>query len=241
MAGVNDALVTSLCERVRALEDILDGIDAREQRTTALAVSVQQRVEQNEKRIQGLARLAAIVQPEDEAVEAGAPRHARPKRDRHGLTLIPGGLAALAPVAFLCHSGLLTVTFAALRAWLKTEFGRWAAAAVLFGVAGATAAGTVAAVDVQAGTPPHPHAIIRVHHHRKRHWQQQNPPPLPARPPLAVHHASRHHQRPRADDDATPTPGPSPTDTETPTPAPSATATGTGIPSPGATGTPPGG
>jgi hypothetical protein len=72
------------------------------------------------------------------------PAHAKPRRDRHGLRVIPGGLAALVPVpghgaaAFLPAFG---------QVWLgRRAWPRWAMAAVALGLAMATEVPTAADV-----------------------------------------------------------------------------------------------
>lgn len=228
----NDALVASLAaglqmaeRHIRDLQDIIDGIDRREQRTTALVVSVQQRVEIAEARIRATAQLARLAaQPEDQAAEVGASHHSHAKlRDRHGMHIVRG--LAFAPLG------------AGLRWVVRSNAHKVITAAAGLSVA---AAATVSA-PVIAGAPavPHPHAIVRAHHHRRRTGPHSMEPPVPAGLPAAAPVAVHHHHHADSDDGPAPTPepSPSPTDSATPTPAPSAS--GTGIPSPGTS--PPGG
>lgn len=135
-----DAHGPSLDGRVRALEDIIDGLDAEQRRTR--------------ERLADVARLAEIVMTAPGDPRA-VPRHAKPKRDRHGLRVIPGGLAALVPLAMPGHgaAGLAPVA-AGWRLWVSPRnWPRWAAAALLLGLTGATA------MPAAAGVPDRP-----VHH-----------------------------------------------------------------------------
>jgi hypothetical protein len=119
----DDAHGPSLDGRVRALEDIIDGLDAEQQRTR--------------ERLADVARLAEIMTPPP---ESPSPRHAKPKRDRHGLRVIPGGLAAFVPLAMPGHGAAGVLVPAAGRVWLsRRAWPRWAVAALALGVAGATA------------------------------------------------------------------------------------------------------
>lgn len=97
----DDALVPSLIARVRALEDILDGMDARIERTWA--------------QLRDEGRAEVILR---RALTAGvpSPRHAA-RRDRHGLHVVQGIIAA----AVLCaawgawHGGTHRVALAVAR------------------------------------------------------------------------------------------------------------------------------
>lgn len=226
-----DALVASLYERVRTLEDIIGGLDARAQRATALAVSTQAQVEQNTARLRDMARLAEIV-THDEAAQVPGPRHAAPPRDRHGLRVIPGGLAAFAPAAFLLHDGIGAACLTAWR-WIwaaKHDHVRWAASAILLGAAGAWGV-PAAAQYASAGPVPHPRAVVP--YHRPRHHRPDWPSKLPV-PPAVVHRADRdrrHDGSEGAVQGPVPSPvnlapAPLPSPSILPTPTPSGTVTG---------------
>jgi hypothetical protein len=133
----DDAHGPSLDGRVRALEDIIDGLDAEQRRTR--------------ERLADVARLAEIVMeaPGDPRLPPG--RH-RARRDRHGLRVIPGGLAALVPVPGHGAAALVPV---AGQVWLSARnWPRWAVAALALGLAGAVA--VPATADVRDHDP---HAV----------------------------------------------------------------------------------
>jgi hypothetical protein len=138
----DDAHGPSLDGRIRALEDIIDGLDAEQRRTR--------------ERLADVARLAEIVMQAPGDPRA-APRHAKPKRDRHGLRVIPGGLAALVPLAMPGHgAGLVPV--AAVRVFLsRRAWPRWVAAVLAVALAGATETATADA-DI-----PYPHTVTCAH------------------------------------------------------------------------------
>ena len=140
----DDAHGPSLDGRVRALEDIIDGLDAEQRRTR--------------ERLANVARLAEIV-TEAPGDPRAAPRHAAPKRDRHGLYGIKGGLAALVPVAMPGHGAAAVLVPAWHLLLSRRNWPRWAEAAVALGLAGASAVPTAA--DVR-DAPVH-HAPAAVH------------------------------------------------------------------------------
>jgi hypothetical protein len=140
----DDAHGPSLDGRIRALEDIIDGLDAEQRRTR--------------ERLADVARLAEIVMQAPGDPRA-APRHAKPKRDRHGLRVIPGGLAALVPLAMPGHGGA-GLAPAAGHLWLSARnWPRWAVAALALGLAGATA--MPAAADIPDPPAHHAPGLIR--------------------------------------------------------------------------------
>jgi hypothetical protein len=148
----DDAHDPSLDGRVRALEDIIDGLDAEQRRTR--------------ERLADVARLAEIMTPP----QSPSPRHAAPKRDRHGLKVIPGGLAALVPLAMPGHGGAGLVPVAG-QVWLSARnWPRWAVAAVALGLAGVMAAPTAADVR-DAPARPAPAADC----HAPRSWHPNRP------------------------------------------------------------------
>ena len=90
------------------------------------------------------------------------PRRRRPAHRRQGrshLRVIPGGMAALVPLAV--HAPAAAAAVPAAHVWLsRRAWPRWAVAAVALGLAGATAMPT-------AADTVHPHAVvIRMHRHR---------------------------------------------------------------------------
>jgi len=86
---------------------------------------------------------------DDAGYPAEPPPPRKPKRDRHGLRVIPGGLAALVPLAMPGHGAAALVP--AAQVWLsRRNWPRWAVAAVALGLAGATA------VPAAAGVPDPP-------------------------------------------------------------------------------------
>jgi hypothetical protein len=114
--------VAELAARVAAIEAMRDRVERRERIDEILA----------------------------SAVHAPAPRHAAPKRDRHGLRVIPGGLVALVPAPGHGAAALVPV---AGQLWLsRRNWPRWAVAALALGLAGATAVPTAASVRDQG--PP---------------------------------------------------------------------------------------
>jgi len=132
----DDASQRSLDEEIRQLRAIVEGLAARAEREE---------------------RIGAIL------ASAGEPAPPRPRRrhrrDRHGLRVIPGGLAALVPLAAHGHAAVAAVpaghVLLSRRAWP-----RWAVAALALGLAGATAMPT-------AADTVHPRAAVaRVHRHR---------------------------------------------------------------------------
>jgi hypothetical protein len=145
----DDAHGPSLDGRVRTLEDIIDGLDA-EQRDL-------------KQRLADVARLAEIV---TQPPQREAPRHAAPKRDRHGLRVIPGGLAAFVPLLLPGHPPAAVLVPAAGRAWLSRRSVRLAAVVLALGLVGATETATADADP----PPPHPHAVVRVHHLHRPGW-----------------------------------------------------------------------
>jgi hypothetical protein len=136
----DDGLDPSLRERVRALEDIIDGLDAEQRRTRQRLVDV--------------ARLAVTVAqaPGDPRLP---PRHAKP-RDRSHLRVIPGGLAALVPMPG--HGAAALVPVAGGHLLLSARnWPRWAVAALALGLAGAVA--VPAAADIRDTDAHHAPAV----------------------------------------------------------------------------------
>jgi hypothetical protein len=107
-------------------------------------------------RLADVARLAEIVMQAPGDPRA-SPRHAAPKRDRHGLRVIPGGLAALVPMPG--HGAAALVPVGGHLLLSARNWPRWAVAAVALGLAGATAVPTAASVRDQE--PP---AVTCAHH-----------------------------------------------------------------------------
>jgi hypothetical protein len=233
----DDALVTSLIARVRTLEDILDGMDCRIENNKDLALSAQAQAERAASRARDAAEAEQILR---RALAGGAPEaapyhhHARP-RDRHGLRLIPGGLAAFAPLGLIAaHGGVPAVLVTGWRwLWHGPARSHFVAAAAAVAVGTAVAVPTVAAVQASPAPYTRP-AVVRVHHHHHRPpWRPQ--PWAPAGPRDAANHASRHHPRRRVTA-VLPTTAPTPTAAPTPTPSATPTAGPTPTPEPSSSG-----
>jgi hypothetical protein len=163
----DDALMPSLSAQVRTLQDILPHLLASVRAAEAEAVRARAQAEENAAQIRNVTRLAQIaLQPEAEEVRASPPhRHAKP-RDRHGLRVIPGGMAALTPVALLGHGGLGPAVISSAWRWFWHGSARshLIAAGMILTVGTATAAPVaVTGPDTDA---PHPHAVTGMHHHR---------------------------------------------------------------------------
>lgn len=221
---VDDAQGPSLGASIRALEDKLRDLEAKADRGLALAVSNQEQIERNEARIRDAARLREIVTAGEPPPPSG-PRHKRP----HHLRVIPGGLAAVAPVAFLFHDGLAVVATTAARWVWQSKRAQMAAAVVALAVG---AAGTVPAIVHPDPEPAAPLMHWRGHGHDRppaRSLYHQAPQRLAA-PPMA--HAVHHQRRRRAvavlptlAPSPSPSPSPSPAG-QLPTPTPSVTSAG---------------
>jgi len=112
-------VVAELAARVAAIEELRDRVERRD-------------------------RIEEIL---DSAGQPPGPRHAAPKRDRHGMFAIKGGLVALAPAAaLLLHGGPGPVAAAACR-WVwraQRDHVRWAAAALFLALAGVAFPATAA-------------------------------------------------------------------------------------------------
>lgn len=162
---------------------------------------------------------------------ASGPRHARRRRDRHGLRVLPGGLAAFAPLGFFAHA-VLPAAVATAGRWLWHSARARLVTTVLALGTGAALAIPVSAIEQgAAATAPHPHAIIRVHHHHSAPAPAQQPAALP--PPRRRPRHHRHHHRvavspspsPAASSPAVPPPSPIPSPSVTLPPLPTATPT----------------
>ena len=206
-----------LLHRVEEAERKAVAAQAHADQLKALALSAQALAEQHEERIaetvrrvDGMARLTEIMSAAG-SMPGGLPvppaRHA--KRDRHGLRLVRGGLAALAlPLVLARHVG-------AHRAVVS--------AALL-----AAAGGTVAAPSLMMGPPPPAHAAADPDH-RHRHHHAGRRDRVVELPPAVIPRRPRRTRGAGARAGAHPSPVPSPhsspgpTPTAVPSPSPSAT------------------
>ena len=200
-----------LLHRVEEAERKAVAAQAHADQLKALALSAQALAEQHEERIaetvrrvDGMARLTEIMSAAG-SMPGGLPvppaRHA--KRDRHGLRLVRGGLAALAlPLVLARHVG-------AHRAVVS--------AALL-----AAAGGTVAAPSLMMGPPPPAHAAYDPDHHG--HHRAGRHERVAQLPPAVLPRRTRRTRSADADAwaDAHPAPVPSPHSSPGPVPSPTA-------------------
>jgi hypothetical protein len=223
-------------DRARRIREWKDGqarLEAQSARAAALAASAQALAEAEHDRVtkafaaeEVLARVASSGAPP-------GPRHGgRPKRDRHGLRVIPGGMAA----------------FAVLGAGLRWPFraGLHRAVSIATLAAVGTGAGLAAEPSLIQGPTPPAFAAVAPHH---RHHSARLPPVAPQPDPgqaavrLVRHHrdrdvrrtspvpspvASPHSSTPAPDPSPSASPDPSPSPTDTPAPSPSPTCHGNG-------------
>ena len=99
----------SQAAQIRALQDILSYLLSE--------------IETTKSQVRDVARLTQIVSQPELAKPAAYPRHAKP-RDRHGLRVIPGGMAALAPVALFCHTAAAPLVALGARLLLRSSRAR---------------------------------------------------------------------------------------------------------------------
>jgi hypothetical protein len=182
------------------------------------------RAEQADQRARDAAHLVLKVQQPLEGARHAAPK---PRRDRHGMRVIKGGLAAFAPVGvLLAHGGTGPAVGVAWR-WLfrsASDHVRYVVAAVVLGLAGAWTAGAVPMTD---GPPAHAYLMPVSHHDappaHPLHHHRGAPPRYPV--PSGMVRAA-HHQDRRADAERVlalrPSPSPSPSNLA-PSPSPSVT------------------
>ena len=133
-------VVAELAARVAAIEELRDRVERRD-------------------------RIEEIL---DSAGQPPGPRHAAPKRDRHGMFAIKGGLAAMAPAAALLLHGAPGPVAAAACRWVwraQRDHVRWAVAALFLALAGVAFPATAAegpashpapALSCRAPRPYHP-------------------------------------------------------------------------------------
>ena len=166
----DDASQPSLNEEIRQLRAIVDGLAARAEREE---------------------RIGAILASAGEPPPPPRRRPAHRRQGRPHLRVIPGGLAALVPLAAHGHAAVAAVP--AAHVWLsRRAWPRWAVAALALGLAGATAMPTAADVR-DFGAPPCAHQCAGdgegaggslVRHHRddararaaRLPWQPMAPP-----------------------------------------------------------------
>lgn len=180
-------------KRLEAVEDILTDIHTRTENAllaarSALHDAEEARREAEEARREALKarhlaerNTARIMANEILARAAGQddsrpPSHAKPKRGRQGLRLIPGGMAAIVPAALL-----------ALR-WAFCSGARRAAKAAVALTAAGTTVAAPAVMSSAASPPPSP---VVAHHDRDRRAQ---PPPLFAAPAARRRRCHDHDQ-----------------------------------------------
>ena len=185
---IDDAFVTSLLAHIRQLEDSVRYLEARVERNAAVAVSAQERVERLEPKVHAAATAEAILHQAMASTAAAAhgPRHAGAPRDRHGLRVVKGGLAAFAPAAVLLFHGGPGPALGTVARWVwraASDHVRYVVAAVLIAVGGALLP-VASAGDLPAAHAP----LMAVHGHDHDH----------DRPPARSLHRGAWHPRGRS-------------------------------------------
>jgi len=215
-AGVEPVPLVARMENVEAVQPYLlrraEEAERRAAVAQALAEQLGRQVAENARKIEGMVRLSEIMAAAGSVPGGAVPpaRHAGPaRRDRHGLRLIHGGMAALAmPLALARHVGVH----------------RALVSAALIAAAG----GTVAAPSLMMGPPPPAHAAADPDH-RHRHHHAGRRDRVVELPPAVIPRRPRRTRGAGARAGAHPSPVPSPhsspgpTPTAVPSPSPSAT------------------
>jgi len=209
-AGVEPVPLVARMENVEAVQPYLlrraEEAERRAAVAQALAEQLGRQVAENARKIEGMVRLSEIMAAAGSVPGGAVPpaRHAGPaRRDRHGLRLIHGGMAALAvPLALARHVGVH----------------RALVSAALIAAAG----GTVAAPSLMMGPPPPAHAAYDPDHHG--HHRAGRHERVAQLPPAVLPRRTRRTRSADADAwaDAHPAPVPSPHSSPGPVPSPTA-------------------